>query len=338
MLARLRERQACQRAHLQIKLRLVAGVHRVVAAVVRAGGHFVDHQLAAFEQEEFHAEHAHVVEAFGNRAGRGHRLSGHIGRHSPFVHAGHGQNAVAVQVQLHREIHHLPIGATRHDDRALGLQRQHFFEHAGHALQLSPSRRQFFAGFDADLTLAVVAHARGLQNTGQQIVTHSRQLGGGLDHGMRRDRHAAAHKVGLLGGAVLRNRDRLGGRGHRTVCTQRQQGRCRHVFKLGGDGRAALHQLRQALLIQVVGLDVMVAHQSGGAGRIGVEHSGEVTHGLRRLHEHAAQLAPAHHAQRGHLAIDHGARQNSAAHAAPTGGRVMARAMAVCSARKASSF
>jgi hypothetical protein len=62
----------------------------------------------------------------------GHGLSGHVKGHRAFVNAGHGQNAVAVQIRLNREIHHLPIGSTGHDDRALGLQRQHFFEHAGH--------------------------------------------------------------------------------------------------------------------------------------------------------------------------------------------------------------
>ena len=46
VLARLRQRQAGQRAHLQLELRHVAGVHAVVAAVVRPRRHFVDHQRA----------------------------------------------------------------------------------------------------------------------------------------------------------------------------------------------------------------------------------------------------------------------------------------------------
>jgi hypothetical protein len=46
-------------------------------------------------------------------------------------------------------------------------------------------------------------------------------------------------------------------------------------------------------------LDVVVADQPGRAGRVGVEHRGEIAHGLRGVHEHAAQLAAAHHAQRG---------------------------------------
>ena len=48
------------------------------------------------------------------------------------------------------------------------------------------------------------------------------------------------------------------------VRAQRAQRGGRHVLELGGDGRAALHQLRQALLVEVVGLDVVVATRPAG--------------------------------------------------------------------------
>ena len=346
MLAWLRERQTRQRAHLQLKLRLVASVQRVVAAVVWARCHLVDDQLAAFEDEKLHTQHAHVMQAFGNGTGGGHGLRGQVGGHSAFVHAGHGQNAFAVQVQLDREIHHLPIGPTRHNDRAFGLEGQHFFKHTGHVLELIPGGAQFFTALDADLAFAVVAHAGGLEDAREELIAQSGQLLWLGDDRVGRHRHAAAHKMGFFGRAVLRNGHGIGTRGHRAVCAQRDQRGRGHVFKFGGDGGAALHQLGQALLVQVIGLDVVVAHQPGRTGGVGVEHGGEIPHGLRCVHEHAAKLSAAHHAQGGGLAVDDCARQHhfvkllvqGLVHAAPTGGKVMARAMAVCSARKASSF
>ena len=341
MLARLCQWQTGQRAHLQIELRLVAGVERVVPTVVRARRHFVDDQalpvLAAFEHKKLDAQHAHVLQAFGDRLGGLHGLRGQCGIDDARIHFGHGQDAVAVQVALDRKMHHLAATAACHDDRALALERQHFFEHAGHLLELGPGGRQLGARPDADLALAVVAQTCGLEDAGQQVIGHGGQLRFGFDDGMRRHRHATLHKVGFLGGTVLRNRHGVRGGGHKAVRAQGEQRRCGHVFEFSGDGRAALHQLRQALLVEVIGLDVVVAHTPRRAGRIGVQHRREIPHGLGSMHEHAAELAAAHHAQGGGLAVDHAARKNHTAHDGATGGKVMARAMAVCSARKASS-
>ena len=113
-------------------------------------------------------------------------------------------------VALRREAHDRAVPAARDDDRQLSLQRQHLLQHAGHALQISPGGGQFSRGFDAHLALAVVAHARGFQNTGQQIRWHGLQLRGSFDHGVRRAAHAghagACHEVRLFVDAVLRNR------------------------------------------------------------------------------------------------------------------------------------
>ena len=64
-------------------------------------------------------------------------------------------------IALGREADGRAIPAARHDDRVLSLQRQQLFKHARHLLQFGPGRSQFSRVFDAHLTLAVVAHARG---------------------------------------------------------------------------------------------------------------------------------------------------------------------------------
>src|SRR5690606_23519781 len=120
---------------------------------------------------------------------------------------------------------------------------------------------------------------------------------------------------------------------------QGAQGLRRHVLEFGGDGVAAPGQLGQALRVVVSGADVVVRDQARRAGRIGIEHHGDITHGLRGLHEHAAELAAAHHAQRHGLAavVDGTGQQGKSVHRTHTGS-VMARAASVCAVRKACSF
>ena len=103
MLARRRQRQSGQRAHLQVELRLVAGIERVVAAVVRARRDFIDHQPAALEHEKLDAQHTHVLQALGNRLRSRHGLLRQRRLDHAGIRLGHGQNAVPVQRNLHRE-------------------------------------------------------------------------------------------------------------------------------------------------------------------------------------------------------------------------------------------
>ena len=49
VLTRLRQRQLAKRADLQLELRDIAGVYRVMAAVVRARGDFVDDPCFVFK-------------------------------------------------------------------------------------------------------------------------------------------------------------------------------------------------------------------------------------------------------------------------------------------------
>ena len=115
---------------------------------------------------------------------------------------------------------------------------------------------------------------------------------------MRRARHAAAAKWAFSSARSWQTWT-LSAAGATMRCapsvTQRGGG---HVLELRRDRRATLHQLRQALLVEVAGLDVVVGDAARRADRVGIEHGGEVAHLLRGVHEHAAELAAAHHAER----------------------------------------
>jgi len=50
------------------KLRGEAGIHGVVAAVVRARGDFVDQQALVFNHKKFHRHHAAIIQLVGNMA------------------------------------------------------------------------------------------------------------------------------------------------------------------------------------------------------------------------------------------------------------------------------
>jgi hypothetical protein len=194
-------------------------------------------------------------------------LTGKRWRQISFINLGHGQDAVAVQVALHRQVHHGAVGAARHDHRAFELQRQHFFEHAGHLADRAPGGGQLGGGLHAHLALAVVAHAGGFQNAGQQVgrarrpaVRPSRS-----PHRARRARRSAqsapspaARSCATATALAAGDTGRCAG--------QRGQASGGHVLELGGHRIAQAGQLGQAVRVFVAGLDVVVAHQAGGAG------------------------------------------------------------------------
>ena len=133
VLARLQQGQTGQGAHLQLKLRDIAGVLAIVAAIVRARGNLIDDQTAVFEHKKLDAQHAHIVQTLRHRFCCRHGLRGQCGGQIACVNFGHGQDTIAVQIALHRQIDHCAISTTRHNHRALQRQRQHFFKHARHA-------------------------------------------------------------------------------------------------------------------------------------------------------------------------------------------------------------
>ncbi|KAG1311969.1 hypothetical protein G6F62_014335 [Rhizopus arrhizus] len=114
------QRQAGHGARLLLELAGDAGVHRVVAAVVRAWRDLIDDQAAILQHEELHAHHAVVAQAlrdgfrgvgraglpFGVRCVRFHGRGG-----------GHRQDAVAVHIARHGKHHAasaLPARKPRH--------------------------------------------------------------------------------------------------------------------------------------------------------------------------------------------------------------------------------
>src|SRR5205814_4973492 len=90
-----------------------------------------------------------------------------------------------------------------------------------------------------------------------------------------------------------------GGRRDGDVLRQRGQRRRRHVLELGGDGVAAAGHLGQRALVVIGRAQLVVRGGAGGAVLVGVEHQRVEAQRLRGVHEHAAQLAAAQHAQRG---------------------------------------
>ncbi len=230
--------------------------------------------------------------------------------HISFISPGHRQNTVHMHVALRREAHDRAVPAARHDDRAFGLERQQLFKHAGHLLQVAPCSRQLGRIFDAHLALAVVAHARRFQNAWQQICGHGLALRECFDDRVGRAGHARHHtrfsgagrEMGFLLNPVLRNGHGSSAGRYRALGRQRQQRGGRHVFEFSGNGRAQRCQLQQTLLIVESSLDMVMADPASGTLRIRVEHRREVAQTLRGMHKHAAELAAAHHAQRGRLA------------------------------------
>jgi hypothetical protein len=242
-----------------------------------------------------------------------------------------------VQVLLHRQLHHLAGGRARDDHADLVRERQHLLEHAGDAAEALPGLRELGARAHAGLALAVVAEAGGLQDAGQQIGIDGRERGLGIDQRVRGARDAAAHEMRLLGRAVLADRDRGGAGCDRTVLRELRERVGRDVLELGRDRGTELGQPRQALRVEVAGADVVVRDQPGRAGRVGIEHGRRIAHLLRGMHEHAGELAAAHHAQGG-AGRDERLRRGSAAERRGRGGRhfssaLMARAASVWRAR-----
>ncbi|MNT58335.1 hypothetical protein D3C72_1957630 [compost metagenome] len=119
---------------------------------------------------------------------------------------------------------------------------------------------------------------------------------------MRGRRHAGAlgarGKELLLADAVLRDRHAVAARRDKGAQllepVQRQR---RHVLELGAHRLAQLGHLGQRGLVGVLGADMLVRHHARRAVLVGIEHAHAIAHRLRRMREHAAELAAAQHAE-----------------------------------------
>ena len=159
-----------------------------------------------------------------------------------------------MQVLLQRQMHDLAGSAARDDHAHFVGNRQQSLEQARRMIQRCPCSGQLVTRVDALLALAVVAEPRGLQDAGQQRSVDRRELLRRLDRRMRRARHTAANEMGLLGRPVLADRDRFGTRCDRPHRRQRAQRCGGNVLEFGRDGGAQLRELREALLVEIVGL------------------------------------------------------------------------------------
>ena len=104
------------------------------------------------------------MQLIGDGFGCDNRLPGQCWRQIALVNLSHRQNAVAVRVQLHRQVDAHTVPATRNDHRTLCIEWQQLLQHAGHLLELIPGARQLCAGFDSALALAVITHSHGFEN------------------------------------------------------------------------------------------------------------------------------------------------------------------------------
>ena len=95
---------------------------------------------------------------------------------------------------------------------------------------------------------------------------------------------------------VLRHTHCIRAGGHRQLLLQLRQRVCGHVFKFSADGGTHRGHLRQAVRVQVSGLNMRVADQTSGAVRVRVQHGGAVTQALRGMRPHACELTAAQHA------------------------------------------
>jgi hypothetical protein len=282
------QRQAGQRAHLQLELRDVAAVDAVVARVVRARRHLVGQQRAVGEHEEFDAQHPDVIQgssqARGGVEGGKRRGLVHIRRR----HLRHRQDAVAVQVLLQRQVDHGPAVAARNDDAELEAQVQPPLQHAGHATQGLPGGSQLTPRGDSMLALAVVAQAGGLEQPGQQIAGRRSDVRVAFHARMLRTRNTRTQEERFLCGAVLATFDRIRRRRHTARRCQSPQRCGRHVLELRGHRRARPAELRQRSGINVGCAQMLMRHCARGAVWVRVEHQNAVSKGLRGVGEHAA--------------------------------------------------
>src|ERR1019366_5386449 len=185
------------------------------------------------------------------------------------------------------------------------------------------------------LAFAVVTQTRRFQDAGQELRVDHRRVALTFDRGMRRTRNAASNKSDLLEKAILADRHGAPRRCDRPPGGKRFKRRSRHVLELRRDGRAHVGEARQPLAIEIRGPQMLLGNSPGRARRIGVEHGDRVAASLRRVREHASELATAKDPER-RARRDEGRRHPLCSTHFRSAD--IARAASVCRARNASSL
>ena len=268
-----------------------------MARVVWARRHLVGHQLAAFEHEKFDAQHADVAHALGKLARTGYGFSGGGGQNIRCGHLRQRQDAGAVQVLLHGQLHHRAVTAARDDDADFMRQRQLLLQQTRRLRQRGPGRRQGGGVNHDELALAVVAQLRGLQDGGEACGVEPLQVCGRRDDRVGRARHGHACEERLFACAVLANAHGRRAGCHAHLLGQGLERGGRHVLEFGGHGQARRGQLVQGCGVEIGRQQVDVRDQPGRALRVGVEHGRAKAQRLRGVREHAPELASAHYAE-----------------------------------------
>lgn len=101
-----------------------------MAAVVGAGGDFVDEETAVARQKELHAQHAHHVQRLQYHSRHFYRVLGNFGRYVRRS-GGNVQNMVGVVVGNHAKMGKAAIRAARGHHRHLALKVHEGFEDGG---------------------------------------------------------------------------------------------------------------------------------------------------------------------------------------------------------------
>ncbi len=208
------------------------------------------------------------------------------------------ENAAAVPVLHQWQGADGAARATGQGQGKLPLQRQPFFQHAGHATGCQ-RRRQLIQIVHLPLPLAVVPLAGRLENGGEEFAglcgdgrfRQQCQRGG--------DRDASSAQKGFLLAAILTDAHRAGGRTHRLLFFEQGQGGGGHILELTADGLAAAGQIVQGGLVIIGSDNMVIGGSTGDAGRVGIQHHHLVAEAVGGPHEVAAKLASPQHAEGG---------------------------------------
>ncbi len=289
-----------------------------MAGVVGPWGQPVDQHLAP-DDEHLHRHHPDEPELLGDvdaqlrslvlPAGR------KIGRHVADV-----EDAVHVLVLGHRVGGGAAVGATGQHQRQLTGEVEPLLEHARHPTELLPRRGQFARGGTANLPLALVAEAGGLQDRRKADGGgRGRDVGIGLDHSVRPDIDPDVVEESLLGDAVLADTDGRRRWVHEGAPDEPFHRSRRSVLELDGDNSAGVGELVQRGRVVVRGDEVDIGNPPGGGVGVRIQHGRAVTHRARSDDEVEAQLAAAEDAQ-------HGRRGDGGLRVGHSGGRMLVAA------------
>ena len=210
-----------------------------------------------------------------------------------------GKDAAFVDIDGRVPETDLAIDAAYQQYRKFMVEVDEAFEHRGVAVDGIPCGVGVGGGHDPRLSLAVIAHAHGLEDRGRADPVEGRIERGAVGH--RGERCGAAAEPGdeiLFGQPVLRDFEPGGTGANRDMAREEAHRVDRHIFEFIGDDVAMRREGGEARFVVPRGLDMMrgdVGRDTFTIRRIDMDF---VTELRRRLAEHAPKLAAAQNADR----------------------------------------